>query len=549
MKKSDLTPHPGVEGYLPGCYAHMRPKRDESLPGFLLRLAEANHYRDIQGLLSAVFPEAKETLRPKLASIRRSAGHLARLGRVACGDAMALAEFHVSDLPSRALLIHGCRVPPHGFLPDGESFCPQCLKENGYAREEWELSPVAVCSHHRCELQDSCPQCGQKVSWKRSRLTYCNVCGGSLMNDNSGGHAVSDAECEVAANYSALADFRVEFAPKAVGVISWEEMLNVAQAISQPPEAWIAQAPCRTHEFSRLPLARRRSLIGIIAQIRDPHSTYQLHKLQSLAHHQLTVLKHFLPAVYIAECSFKFLMNCEELSPETARAISGESDLPQPGDGARLFNGRPPSISSQKDVSKFLDIDWQVFRYLRRKNHIPYHEQEISLGIDIDYLLEAKHYIEHRLASLDVIGRMIGVPVTWENLAQLPVKIRWPDEFRGEKRVPFDDLRELQLMWLDKLGTMTSPAHPIRLSEVVTENTISRLSSCLYALLNGHFSKCQWSPPYRWIDFAVEREELSSLNFASYIAAAHKPGVHWLPNRHFVEPTSKVSAARRMRGQ
>ena len=512
MKKSDLMPYPGVEGYLPGCYAHMRPQHDESLPGFLLRLAEANHYRDIQALLTSVFPEAKEALRPKIAGLRLSPGHLARLSRVACGDAAALSHFRVIKLPSNALLIHGCRVPAHGFLVEGGAYCPHCLAENGYAREEWELAPVTVCSYHHCDLQETCPQCGAMLTWKRLHLVYCHDCNSSLLQ-SVGNSAITDEALQAADDFSALADFRVEFSPGNAGVISWEEMLNVAQALTQPSSAWLSLALSRTHEFMRLPLQERRLTIEKIARTRDHRATYRLHQLQPLIHEKLAVLGHFLPRDYLAETAFKFLMQCEQLSSQTALALSGYTTQHLHGDGAHLCDGRPPSISSEKDVDAFLGIVGLEYRYLRRHNYIPFHDPEESQGIDIDYLFEAKNFMENRMAGLDILSRMIGIEMSWDSLCRLPIPIHVPDLLRGEKRIAFDKLSEVQLMWLDKTASMSVPDDPVRLSDALPLDSISALSACLSAILNGRLSKCQWLPPYRWTDFSVERSELAALGF------------------------------------
>lgn len=512
MRKNGIKPYQGVDGYLPGCFAHFRPRGDESLPGFLLRLAEANHYRDIQGLLTVVLPETHQALRSRIAAIRKSSEYLARLGRVACGDASALSHFQISTTPTNSLLIHDCRVPPHGFLPGGGSYCPQCLAENGYAREEWELAPVAVCSKHRCRLQDTCPHCGTTITWQRLRLCHCKACGGSLLQ-SAGNSSVTEQECHVSDDFSALADFRVEFSPGDVGVISWDEMLNVAQGLSQPPVAWLSQALSRGHQFMRLPVLVRRESLEIISETRDNRGTYRLHLLPPKTHEKLAVLGHFLPDDYIAETAFKFLMQCEQLSSKTARAISGVTHIRMPGDGAEQYGGRPPSISSEEDVMKLIGINWTAYKYLRRHNYIPFHAPDESLGIDIDTLLEAKHFMEHRLADLDILGRMVGMDVTWESLVRLPLPFHIPPLLEGKNRIAFDRLCDFQLIWLDKISSLAAPVSPVRLSEAIPSNSIPALSECLSAILNGRLTKCRWLPPYRWTDFSVEQSELAELGF------------------------------------
>jgi hypothetical protein len=508
MKKNDLTAIQSAEAYLPGCYSHLRPKNNESLPGFLLRLAEANCYGDIKALLSAVLPAGKESLRPKIASIRLSTAHLERLGRVACGDANALSAFLAITLPNRALLIQGCRIPLHGFLPDGETVCPSCLAEDGYFHDEWEFSPVTVCPTHRFPLIDRCIHCGDRFTWNRRNLRYCHKCGSPVEASSPTLYGATAAECQLAEDFAALADFRIETAPGMVQVISWEEMLNIAQAISQSPAAWLSQELSRTKDFSRISLSQRRGALEAIANTRTDKATYQIHQLRTLIHKKMAVISHFLPEDYVAETAFTFLMQCEQLTSSTARALSGIPDIPS--EGASLFNGRPPSYASCKEVSDFLKIDMMAYRYLRRHNYIPFHDPEESLGIDIDYLIRAKFYVEYRLAGLAELSKMIGLPVTWSDLNLFPVRLSWPAEIQRDKRIPFDDLRHVQLMLQDKISSMPRPVHPLKIGEIALASgkPLQCLASHMEALLNGRTKHCQWNFPYRWVDLAIESEEV-----------------------------------------
>jgi len=64
-------------------------------------------------------------------------------------------------------------------------WCPLCYeqwrlqKRRPYEPIQWSLAPVSICLHHRCFLEDVCPECGrsQKVFHSLMRSGYCPSCG------------------------------------------------------------------------------------------------------------------------------------------------------------------------------------------------------------------------------------------------------------------------------------------------------------------------------------------------------------------------------------
>jgi hypothetical protein len=64
----------------------------------------------------------------------------------------------------------------YGTRAHKQSFCPECLKENGYHKNIWELLLLVVCPIHNCQMIDKCEGCGKNISPYRQSLLFCR-CG------------------------------------------------------------------------------------------------------------------------------------------------------------------------------------------------------------------------------------------------------------------------------------------------------------------------------------------------------------------------------------
>lgn len=55
-----------------------------------------------------------------------------------------------------------------------QQICPECLRERGFARLEWDLQAYAACHVHGIVLQDSCHGCGKAILPDRPALEVCS---------------------------------------------------------------------------------------------------------------------------------------------------------------------------------------------------------------------------------------------------------------------------------------------------------------------------------------------------------------------------------------
>lgn len=63
-------------------------------------------------------------------------------------------------------------------------FCPKCLEENNYLKQEWRLMIVNICEKHLCFLQNHCPNCKKGLKYPNlhyeQKLSECYNCGFDL---------------------------------------------------------------------------------------------------------------------------------------------------------------------------------------------------------------------------------------------------------------------------------------------------------------------------------------------------------------------------------
>jgi len=146
-----------------GLLVQVKPHADESLPGYLHGLAEAN------GLSGVLVVERFKS-------------------EIATGD--ELNRILPSANPSWLHIARELGAPSTRPMPvwnlRRRRFCGKCLAEKAYRRASWDLSLVTVCSRHRVQLHDACPHCRKPLDWNAHMTAACPACGGVLADDKDG---------------------------------------------------------------------------------------------------------------------------------------------------------------------------------------------------------------------------------------------------------------------------------------------------------------------------------------------------------------------------
>lgn len=160
------------------------PKRpipffDESLSGYIFRLASANHFENplpmfqLSGLTMPGYLS-----RIACTMILRASQSLERLSILCNYSSDSLRNLTFCESEGR-FVIYGNETIPENTIHNLKSkVCPMCLSESPmYSRKVWELAFYTACERHLISLIDSCPSCKKTISWQgRNIIDFCK-CG------------------------------------------------------------------------------------------------------------------------------------------------------------------------------------------------------------------------------------------------------------------------------------------------------------------------------------------------------------------------------------
>ncbi|MES1024885.1 TniQ family protein [Gloeocapsa sp. BRSZ] len=165
-----------------------RPKRDESLAGYIIRLTESNYYPspnwifhlsslNKRGIYANLFYPHKDDLH-KLSL-------LLEIEEDILWSMAWTSNKQSNSINQNTVKIFGDLVPIQTISTRRVKLCPICLRSVPYSRSIWDLSFITTCPLHYCLLIDCCPQCGKEIKWSRPRVTICN-CGFDWRNYQPG---------------------------------------------------------------------------------------------------------------------------------------------------------------------------------------------------------------------------------------------------------------------------------------------------------------------------------------------------------------------------
>ena len=137
---------------------------DESLNGYLLRLAEDNFLGSTTALLRPI-------------GIRLKAQYAQR-------ELQAIAEYHGLELQRLQRLasfptLHGSLVAGAFMRKAAIAVCPECLRQEGYIRQAWHHELFTACPTHQVLLMEQCPECDAPAELNRGVVSRCR-CGFAL---------------------------------------------------------------------------------------------------------------------------------------------------------------------------------------------------------------------------------------------------------------------------------------------------------------------------------------------------------------------------------
>ncbi|WP_018077079.1 TniQ family protein [Thiobacillus denitrificans] len=490
--------------WLPGCYRNLPCLPGEALPGYLLRLAEANGYESIAALLRAAGINTRGLNMGYSSKLRTDAEALAILGRMAVGDPGHLSGHAAKVLDGPAFFMRECRVDSDALLHERVQVCPQCLAEDGYIKEELELAPVTVCSTHKVLLVDECPDCGRSLDWKRSSLMACGHCGADLRMATP--TPVGADVCEVAEDFAALAPFRLVTHGGEPAADMWDLMFRIFKALALPDAFWAStEWPRRVVQF--MPVKERHAVVGLLAKARRGGS-YFLSDLQPKARAALAPMLA-IPRPYVLEqCALLLLQSEAGITKEYAEAMCSQQPLPRAAKGVEIFSGRPPSLRTPDEVAAFLASDWQTVEGLMARKVLT-NPIDSEHGYDIDELLAGQTFLHLGVFTLAEMTAIVGVPLDWDDLVHSNFLRPWNSRNPSDLRVAVGEVVSIQMELAAKWAANGRPTSGVLLRDFAlrTDRPFQVVSEAVVLALRGDLNPFGWGPRFDWGGLKISEQD------------------------------------------
>lgn len=151
-----------------------KPKTDESLMGYIIRLTEQNGYPSPSWIIN------RARLTPSLnrfcSFVFRSPEAfrlLSDLTGTSISELSSTAYPRATEYSFGYHLFFGVPIHPYSMRLGYPKVCPACLSESLYCRRMWDISVVTTCLKHKCLLIDECPNCKRQITWIRNRVSVC----------------------------------------------------------------------------------------------------------------------------------------------------------------------------------------------------------------------------------------------------------------------------------------------------------------------------------------------------------------------------------------
>ena len=152
------------------------PMSDESLPGYLVRLTEANAYDSpsvILGLTGLANSNSWLSRIPPIAKGQANLKPLAAIVDKTSESLEGLSYQPVSTDSELRLRVGLAQVPSNLLSFRKPAVCVKCLTESEYHRQLWDLAPYTACHAHGIELTSLCTACGEYINWARPSVSKC----------------------------------------------------------------------------------------------------------------------------------------------------------------------------------------------------------------------------------------------------------------------------------------------------------------------------------------------------------------------------------------
>lgn len=492
---------PGVQAK--GCYANVRIRPNESLAGYLLRVAERNGYRGIRHFLSTVGIRCGTQISDEIRHLMTTPTALERLGEVTVSDRKQLLAHLADPLPPgaaymEAIFWQDCRIDLDALSPYRAPVCPHCIKL-GMADWSWEIAPVVACCTHRTYLVDVC-SCGAPIDWNRPSLAHCAGCGrrlGDLPSEDAPDDVIAATE-----DFKALAPFWVG-SQESRRVEQWDDLIRVFKLLLLPPECVLRwEWPRRL--VSRSAVVDRAKAIRTLSSCRTDNAIYDISNLCGALKEWFSPLKGLPVPLTLERHLACFMIGEVGLSAATTDELLGANVVVEPPTAVALFAGRPPIARTVQQLARAYSIPESDARALLHLGLVGL-RQKSHLGFDADEILRGQSFLD-RLLDLTRLSQVAGVPVEACHLNQNGLLPRWNRYNPNDPRVHLDRLIEVQLRLIQAFRSTIGDELQPRLGDLaaLAHDPTKFILDYVARLAEGSIAMSGWDLPYAWADMRVK---------------------------------------------
>ena len=149
-----------------------RPRDAEAALPYLVRLTQANSYRDpmimlrTAGIKTSQFQTGTVPIDTIAGLLACDVDHIAHLDHIRGPDA----------LRSKTRWLAGHEFPSSQIRLTSAHVCPECVRDDGYVSVFWGLRHAVACPKHQYSPVERCKACGRELRWRRPGLLKCG-CG------------------------------------------------------------------------------------------------------------------------------------------------------------------------------------------------------------------------------------------------------------------------------------------------------------------------------------------------------------------------------------
>lgn len=479
---------------------------DESLPGYLRRLAAANGARSVSWL---PLPEGDISLPPGTSSAHRIAMTPEALAAVeellGRRDGRLTREVWtpMESAAGRYVRLQGAAVPFDAVMSSHAQVCSACLRDEvPYGRADWDLSHVTTCSRHQCLLVDVCQRCSTLLQCNRPVLVACGRCGYDLRLASQ--VACTSSEVQIGDFSASLAPFL--FVGSAERCLAAEDLFELVRLLATPATLFLEGK--RNRALSKMPVAQRHCGVQRLAACLKGRRI-----MGSLVHREFSKWNQhwngFVEPDRGDERLYRWLAGNDQLDAETCRFLAFEDRQANIAPAYVHYQGTPPRFFRRAQVVEYLRCSIEEMSAFEQEGLI--HRPRRGLAYDADEVVACRRAMAARIqtATLDAA---VGLPGFAEGLLSRRVLTSVRRASIGVLISTADVGAVLDRLLL-RAAAVNRNVTRVTLEEALGERMTGEILAELFSRLGrALLPSFAWAAPFEWRTMSFDPCELAFLH-------------------------------------